>query len=311
MYLDTSPVGSHAQSSTAPDAQARKKEPRELKWQRQKIKQGRGTGSGPDYLPFLQIERTGFQSHGRSHLIFNQKIGRQHHLLSDLELLNFLLAWSLKPNDIREQFPLQAFDFDPQFSLLTPSARGSIQIARDLGIRHPQITRDCPRVMTTDLLVSFADGSHLAIHAKYSKELSNSSDRAIDLRAIERQYWLDRKAQFIVVNENRFTRRLADLMMWALDGMNWAEDPNCLEEILAVIDQTPAHQSLGERLTYCSARLGMGKEIVVRAFKHAILTRRWRPLHLDQEMDLSRPWPGRKSNVQSAITARIAYGPRR
>lgn len=311
MYLDTSPVGSHAQSTTAPDAPARKKEPRELRWQRQKIKQGRGTGSGPDYLPFLQIERAGFQSHGRSHLVFNQKIGRQHHLLSDLELLNFLRAWSLSPVDIREQFPLQVFDFDPQFSLRAPSAKGSMEIAKGLGIRHPQITRDCPRVMTTDLLISFPDGSHVAVHAKYQAEIANSSKRAIELRAIEKQYWSTRNVRFAVIDETPFTGRLADLMMWALDGMNWEEDQNCLEEILAVIDQTPAHQSLGERLTYCSARLGIGKETVVRAFKHAILTRRWRPLHLDQEMDLSRPWPGRKNKVQSADIARIAYGLRR
>lgn len=288
-----------------------KPEPRQLRRQRQYFEQGRGTGSGPDYLPFLQVERAGFQSRGRSHLVFNDSFGRQHHLLSDLELLNFLWAWSLKPIDLREQFPLQIYEFDPLFSFRGQPAKGSLEIAKSLGFRHPHITKSEPRVMTTDLLVSFSDGTHLAIHAKYENDLVNSPERASELRKIEKHYWLDRGVRFVIMDEQPFTERLADLMMWAIDGMKWDGDSACLEAILAILDTTSVNQPLGERLSHCSSRLGMSSQIVTRAFKHAILTRQWRPLTLEQELDLSCVWLGRKTRGQAVATARNFRRPHR
>ena len=309
--MKNSPTGRCAQSLATMGPQSPKPEPRQLRRQRQCFEQGRGTGSGPDYLPFLQVERAGFQSRGRSHLVFNDSLGRQHHLLSDLELLNFLWAWSLKPIDLREQFPLQVYEFDPLFSFREQPSKGSLEIAKALGFRHPHITKSEPRVMTTDLLVSFADGTHLAIHAKYMKDLENSPERALELRRIEKRYWLDRGVRFVIADEQPFTERLADLMMWAIDGMKWDGDSACLEAILAILDSTLVHQPLGERLSHCSSRLGMSSQIVTRAFKHAILTRQWRPLQLEQELDLSCVWPGRRTRGQAVATARNFRRPHR
>lgn len=297
------PTGTCAQSFTKMGLQPPKPEPRQLRRQRQYFEQGRGTGGGPDYLPFLQIGRAGFQSRGRSHLVYNDSIGRQHHLLSDLELLNFLWAWSLKPVDLREQFPLQVYEFDPLFSFRGQSTRGSLEIAKAIGFRHPHITRDEPRVMTTDLLVSFADGTHLAIHAKYMKDLVNSPERAAELREIERRYWRDRGVRFVIMDEQPFTERVANLMMWAIDGMKWSGEKKSLEAILTTLDSTPVNHPFGERLLHCSSSLGMSSESVTRAFKYAILTRRWRPLQLEQELDLTCTWPGRRARAQAEATA--------
>ena len=302
--MKKTPTGTCAQMSATMGSQSPKPEPRQVRRQHQHLEQGRGAGSGPDYLPFLQVERAGFQSRGRSHLIFNDSNGRQHHLLSDLELLNFLWAWSLKPIDLREQFPLQVYEFDPLFSFRGQPAKGSLEIAATLGFRHPHITKREPRVMTTDLLVSFSDGTHVAIHAKYMKDLENSPKRALELRKIEKRYWQDRGVRFVIADEQPFTERLADLMMWAIDGMKWNGEPTCLETILTILDSTLVHHPLGERLSHCSSRLGMSSEIVTRAFKHAILTRRWRLLQLEQELDLTCAWPGRKTRTQAVAAAR-------
>lgn len=49
------------------------------------LKSGRGQEFGKDYRPFLQVTRQDHASNGHSHIVPNQFIGRQHHLLSALE----------------------------------------------------------------------------------------------------------------------------------------------------------------------------------------------------------------------------------
>ena len=48
------------------------------------VKEGRGTGAGATYKPWLTIGDV--PSEGRSHRVLGLKTGRLHHMLSDLEL---------------------------------------------------------------------------------------------------------------------------------------------------------------------------------------------------------------------------------
>ncbi|MBC6972759.1 transposase [Bacillus sp. Xin] len=69
------------------------------------IKEGRETGSGGDYQPWLKIQDV--SSLGRSTRLKGIKTGRQHEFLSDLERNYFYLTeFSDFILDIREQFPL-------------------------------------------------------------------------------------------------------------------------------------------------------------------------------------------------------------
>ena len=73
------------------------------------IKDGRGSGGGSEYKPWLTVRD--LPSVGRSHRVFGHKCQRTHHLLSDLELATFLLLeWSTKTTEIREQLPLRLDD---------------------------------------------------------------------------------------------------------------------------------------------------------------------------------------------------------
>lgn len=83
--------------------------------QQKRLDNGRGSGHHGHYIPFLQIERAGFQSRGRSHYVFDERQQRNYHLLSDLELLTFLRVWSSGAHDIREQYPLHLTEFEPEF----------------------------------------------------------------------------------------------------------------------------------------------------------------------------------------------------
>jgi hypothetical protein len=70
-----------------------------------KIREGRGQGTGARYKPWITVQN--LSSRGQSNREFGYKAGRQHDLLSQLELHFFwILEWSLNVIDIIEQFPL-------------------------------------------------------------------------------------------------------------------------------------------------------------------------------------------------------------
>lgn len=72
------------------------------------IKEGRGSGIGSDYVPWLKIQDV--SSLGRSTRLTEIKTNRQHEFLSDLERNHFYLTeHSDFIVDIREQFPLLPF----------------------------------------------------------------------------------------------------------------------------------------------------------------------------------------------------------
>lgn len=103
------------------------------------VVEGRGTGDGAGYKPWLTIHD--LPSKGRCHRVLGIKTGRVHHLLSDGEWKSFL-RFEADPAvvDIREQFPLDR--------------RQTYRIARELGIRHPVTTSGTPYVLTLDFLIT-------------------------------------------------------------------------------------------------------------------------------------------------------------
>src|SRR5258708_9382854 len=111
------------------------------------LKEGRGTGEGASYIPWVQIYD--LPSDGLSSIVPGWKTeGRDHHLLSNLELYLFYLSnWSRKVVDIREQFPLLS---DPKKSPLEET----LAIAAERKIRHPQDNKTKhPIALTTTFLL--------------------------------------------------------------------------------------------------------------------------------------------------------------
>ena len=100
------------------------------------LKEGRGQGTGKDYVPWLKIQD--FPSQGRSHRIPGWKTNRVHHLLSDLEKRTFyLFEWSDAVIDIREQYPLLDLDL-------------AMRIADEMNIKYPEEPEhQAPYVLTT------------------------------------------------------------------------------------------------------------------------------------------------------------------
>lgn len=156
------------------------------------IAEGRGQGEGAAYQPWLQIGN--FSSTGRGSRIRDHRTGRIHHLFSELETrYYYILAWSEKVLDIREQFPLLPLS-------------ETEEIAAALGYKHPRAPGGaCDEVMTTDFLLTVRGSDsdpvpHLeARYVKYEKDMDNK--RTCEKLQIERAFWTAHDVTFKVVTE--------------------------------------------------------------------------------------------------------------
>lgn len=162
------------------------------------LRDGRGSGRGADYKPWLTVRD--LSSQGRSHRVFGHKSQRTHHLLSDLELAVFLLLeWGRSTVDIREQFPLRL--------------ENTQALALDAGIDHPSI-RGVLQVMSTDFLVNTTDISlpKFALQAKYTEALSNA--RTIEKLELERRYWLQKGVPWWLITEKDIPNVVTQNISW-------------------------------------------------------------------------------------------------
>ena len=156
----------------------------------------RGQGVGKHYKPFLTVQDV--PSKGRIHRRPSLTHNRIVHLLSDLELAAFLLFdWQKSVIDIREQFPIPVTD--------------TLDICRQLGIRHPQI-KGFLKVVTTDLLIDFKDKTQLAVAVKHSSDLGK--ERVVDKLQIEKAYWEGRGVQWRLFTEQEVSDGLRENLNW-------------------------------------------------------------------------------------------------
>lgn len=161
------------------------------------IKEGRGTGTGTDYRPWLKIQDV--SSLGRSTRLKGIKTSRQHEFLSDLERNYFYLTeFSDVITDIREQFPLL-----PQEETLL--------IADELGIKHPRNPKNGePIVMTTDFLLTINKGQEIhevARTIKVKDELLK--ENVLEKFEIEREYWKRKGIDWGIVTEEEINKIIA------------------------------------------------------------------------------------------------------
>lgn len=181
------------------------------------IKEGRGSGRGADYSPWLRVRD--IASKGRSHRVFGHKSRRTHHLFSDLELAVFLaLDWSPKTTEIREQFPLQQ--------------ELTFELAKDAGIRHPQVS-GTNQVMSSDFLVNSSDPAlpKFVLQVKYTKDLSDP--RTVEKLELERRYWAYKEVPWFLVTEKEISSAVFQNIEWLYPDQQKTYELNELAEHLA------------------------------------------------------------------------------
>ena len=166
-----------------------------------KLKEGRGSGHGSDYKPWITIQDV--PSNGRSTRLRGITVNRQHEFLSDMERNYFLIVeFSDRVKDIKEQYPLLPRE-------------ETIEISNMLGIKHPTDPNTLvPIVMTTDFfLTAVKDGKlvRLARTIKSKNDLENT--RQLEKFEIERVYWERRGIDWGIVTEAEIDKVFAHNVM--------------------------------------------------------------------------------------------------
>ena len=254
-------------------------------------KEGRGLGAYIRYRPWHGVSRGDPASLGRSHLMTWG--GRQRNLLSDDEWVASLFT-PLTPgsDDLREQFPLSletgchelgAYDV----RLGKPGLPGTLEIARQLGFRHPRVNgngRSAPWVITTDLLFTLVDefGTRKLL-AVACKPMAALDERTKKLLAIERAYWMARGVEWLLITPGQYEEAieltLRNSFPWGL-GEPIADDAKRAAVDLAL-------ELEGFPLTFVLARideaLGQGIEYAQGAFWQSVWSR-------ELPLDLRRGW---------------------
>jgi len=171
------------------------------------VNEGRGQGEGKDYKPWIRVQD--FASHGTVSRIYSAKTNRVHHLLSNNELYYFyLLEWSDRVIDIREQFPLA-------------DIQTAMGIASKSNIRYPTDNASgFPYVMTCDFMVTTQNGL-IARTVKQTAELDNP--RVMEKLEIERRYWKRLGIDWKLVTERDIMSQKAKTIEWLRSA-----DPNAL-----------------------------------------------------------------------------------
>ena len=195
-------------------------------------REGRGTGTFENYLPWHRVSRSDPSSRGRSHLMIWRN--RQRELLSDGEWtgLNFSTMLS-NVVDLVEQFPLAQEDC--KFELSRWDIRigerlfpGTVSLARTLGIKHPHVREMEEKRLwtaTTDLLLILRTSSGLlellAISCKPGS-IKDLSPRALQLLNLERSYWSARNVPWLLITSEEFEKSvgltLRRIAPWGLNA---------------------------------------------------------------------------------------------
>jgi hypothetical protein len=250
--------------------------------QRRRSKEGRGVGTGADYIPYLLIHDV--PSIGLASRVWGWKTNRVHHLLSRLELKFFYtLEWRPDVYDIREQFPLDRNE--------------TLAIADRLGVRHPRDpkTKDYI-VMTSDFVITNKKGfvAEEQIRAvKYKKDLDNA--RIKEKLEIEHIYWQEiRGLNWAVVTEEDVDVNVAANVEW----LHGHRDIECLAPLTAgdaihvEALLTPRVAQGGFRLrdltNECDDRLGLNPGSSLSIVRHLLANRRW---EVDMRTRIMPPLP--------------------
>ncbi|WP_112076985.1 TnsA endonuclease N-terminal domain-containing protein [Herbaspirillum rubrisubalbicans] len=253
----------------------RRANPRDpIRIQQRALEQARGLGVGSDYEPFIQIERHGFSSHGRSHVwsdpLNTSIIG---HVLSDLERCVLIHASSLKGAIVRTQYPMWRVGVEPEFAECVSDGEsldlGTVRVANELGVKPPR-TRGQDIVLTLDLLLKIPGKGTWAVYVKYCKDVPRPGSRQDQLLQITREYWRLRNVDLLIITE--VEAKDSATMRW----LNWASSirgsyaPGSDEFLLSVVDllilKTDSHVPMNERI----ACLDVPADRVIHALKYAI-----------------------------------------
>lgn len=184
---------------------------RNLNWTDDKlqryIKEGRGSGEGKDYKPWLITQD--YPSMGIATRVMGCKTNRMHHFFSNVQLQYFyLLEWDNNVSDIRENYPL----------LDLRDVVGESDLRLDKFVDKESKT---PFIFTTTFLITLKNAdnnqSYAARSIKYASELSKKL--TLEKLEIERRYWKAKGIDWAIVTNKEINNVKAKNIEWLHSSM--------------------------------------------------------------------------------------------
>jgi hypothetical protein len=182
--------------------------------------------------------------------------------VSNNELAYFyILDWSDKVTDIREQYPLSDLDC-------------AVNIAAEAGIKYPvDNISGYPYVLTCDFMITTVNGMK-ARTIKMASELQ--SVRILEKLEIERRYWLAQGVDWKIVTEREIPYRKAKNIEWLCTAYGNIDEPYELlqaqDMMLQIIDNSEYSILEAAQIIEREFLLDGGKGL--QLFKHLVLNRK-------------------------------------
>lgn len=274
---------------------------------RQKILNGHGQGHGSQYQPWLRITRRGGPSN--ANLIFQHlpMFNRHGHFLSRNEWnVAIWLLW-LGVDDLREQFPLWPWKHPhplyghPRLDRKpVPYSRGTLAIARDLGIEHGRTPgwSGGVYVATTDLMITLVESDQLrsvAIAVK-PKDIVNGSreapQRIKERLILEMAYAKELGIRWLLLSDEEVPNDLRKNLNRALPAsqLSLKDFPPALiaDFCEAVASRLSGRENVGEAIEACSTEFHLEKHKALALFSHGIWHRSI-PIDLRHDIVMGQP----------------------
>ncbi|WP_027720847.1 heteromeric transposase endonuclease subunit TnsA [Maridesulfovibrio zosterae] len=224
------------------------------------LKEGRGKGTGADYIPWLKVQD--LSSRGRCSRITGWTTGRVHHLFSDLERDYFYhLEWADDVVDIREQFPLLPLN-------------ETVTLAEDSGIRHPMDTRSKVEIpLTTDFLITVKRAGEILTVARTVKPWRElQKKRTLEKFELERRYWLSKNVDWGIVTENEISTTVAHNVksLHSLKNQGISEDSLEIQRALLIQVELQNFSTLSQMLEHIDSKFNRDSGTGLAIFKNLL-----------------------------------------
>lgn len=257
------------------------------------IKEGRGQGTGKDYLPWIRIQDV--PSQGRVTRGVGWTTGRRHELLPDNERdYCYLLDYSEDVSDIREQYPLLPIE-------------ETIMIAEKIGVKHPTDPKtEVPIVITTDFLITSKDKDY-ARTVKPISELEN--ERTIEKFEIERLYWESRYIDWGMITDHDLPEALIQNIEWVHKEYHNDDvselGPFVVQSIQRLLTSRLQNgEAISKACLACDEQLGLEVGTSLAMFRHFIARKIW-SVNMDERI---QPTLAAKNFMTKIQDERLAKG---
>jgi len=173
------------------------------------IKEGRGQGTGKNYIPWTKTYSREFSSKGRVTRVMGVKTQRIHYLQSDNQYRAFL-TFEFCPAviDIRESFPLlDVYEIIDEIDDLR------FDKFRDKGTKEPY-------ALTTNFLLTVNQNDDKRLIARSIKNVSELNRKITwEKLEIERRYWAARNIDWKLITNKELSNQRAKNIEWVRETL--------------------------------------------------------------------------------------------